>query len=73
MIVWIVYEGHYFQEKYLHSICRTKKLAETRIREAGFKWDSGQGFFCNEKARLYRKIHPEQVIEERHETVSRKR
>ena len=59
MKVWIVLEGAYFNDHALvEAVYLTKKDSESDTRKLGFKYDKGQGFFCNEKTQMYRKIFP---------------
>ena len=63
MRVWIIREGKYYNDRTWNvEACRTKKIAVDRTRELGFTWNADDGYFSNDKTKLYRKIEPFKVV-----------
>ena len=63
MRVWIIREGMFYDDKtWIAEVCRTKQIAVNLTRAHGFTWNSGDGFFSNDKDRLYRKIVSFEVV-----------
>lgn len=56
MNAWVLFEGYYCQDSQVIGIFSTKDKLISKCRSEGYKWNSWEGIFLNEKEQKYRKF-----------------
>ena len=64
LILYALNQGRYWDgSSYVYALLQTKQEAGRVCRVEGFKWDSDQQMFCNEKKGLWVKVTKHKVGE----------
>lgn len=55
--IWLIEEGIYFDDMpYDTVVCELKKIAIKKCRDDGFKYNSKQDLWCNDKEEKWRHV-----------------